>query len=91
MNYQKFLISEGIIHLKTDSDQLYNYTSRLLDYNKITPVFSTNDLYNNGNSDHILSIKTHYENLFLKEGQNINYLKFSLNGIKNLEEPGNDE
>ena len=35
--------------------------------------------------DNILSIKTHYEKIFLKEGQRINYLSFRLDKEKNLE------
>jgi hypothetical protein len=38
----------------------------------------TNDLYSENQSDEILSIRTHYETLFINDGFKINYLSFRL-------------
>ena len=76
--YQEFLIDGGIVHLKTESNFLFDYTSDLLEYNNIEIVFSTSDLYHSGMVDDILGIRTYYELKFLEKGSNINYLKFRL-------------
>ncbi len=76
--YQEFLTDGGIIHLKTDSDLLYDYTLNLLKNNKLEILFSTSDLYGSEIVDDILGIKTFYEQKFLETGCNINYLKFKL-------------
>ena len=83
--YKKILVPEGIIHLKTDSRQLHDYTMAVLQRNEIIPVTSTNDLYSSGGeNDEILGLKTYYEQLFLKENKPITYLKFRIDGIDNL-------
>lgn len=78
--YRKILIHGGIIHLKTDSKELYDYTKELLVHNKHTIITDTTDLYNSGLENDILSIKTFYEQKYLEQGKAITYLKFSLNG-----------
>jgi tRNA (guanine-N7-)-methyltransferase len=76
--YQDFLVDGGIIHLKTDNDVLFRYTSDLVKFNGFETLYSTSDLYNSGIVDDILDIKTQYEMQYLAEGANINYLKFRL-------------
>lgn len=76
--YQAFLVDGGIVHLKTDSDLLYDYTLNLLKDNKLEILFNTSNLYHSDIVDDILDIKTYYENKFLETGSNINYLKFRL-------------
>jgi tRNA (guanine-N7-)-methyltransferase len=78
--YKKFLKPGGIIHLKTDSQMLYNYTLEVIEQNNYDLLDSTNDLYNApANEDHenARSIKTYYEQRFLKENLKICYLKFT--------------
>lgn len=77
-SYQTFLKPEGIIHLKTDSRELHDYTLALLQFNNIVPIVAEADLYASSIVDPVLSIKTHYESLFLAEGKKITYLKFTL-------------
>jgi tRNA (guanine-N7-)-methyltransferase len=76
--YRIFLKDNGIVHLKTDNDELFDYTLRLVEKNDLCPLNSTRDLYGNETSDYILSIRTHYESLYLKEGLKIKYLSFRL-------------
>jgi len=45
-------------------------------------LFHTHDLYSPGLSDEILSVRTFYEEKFLRQGKLINYCKFSLNEEK---------
>ena len=77
-NYRNFLKNNGIIHLKTDNSDIYNYTKGLAEKNKLKIIFATSDLHSDKAGDDILSIRTHYENLFLKEKIKINYLSFRL-------------
>jgi tRNA (guanine-N7-)-methyltransferase len=82
--YKQILNSDGIIHLKTDSAPLYEYTLEVIDEEKHTLLIKTNDLY----SDEIIdtkefheaqAIKTYYEKLFSDKGFKICYLQFKLN------------
>jgi tRNA (guanine-N7-)-methyltransferase len=98
--YRNFLKDGGILHLKTDNTELFNYTQKLANDNGLEILFSTNDMnsmdpneitvaeyiisshrdpaYQNHAFSGILSIKTHYETIFLKQGKTINYLAFRL-------------
>ncbi len=84
--YREILGSEGIIHLKTDSNFLYTYTDALVEQNKLPVFVNTNDLYNSDIVDDVLSIKTFYESQFYEQGIPIKYLKFVLpEGIQLIE------
>jgi tRNA (guanine-N7-)-methyltransferase len=106
--YRRFLKNNGLVHLKTDNTELYDFTKTLINYNNLKLVFSTNDLYSGNNIfdalsshfktgqpdsngistsiDNVLSIRTHYENIFLNEGSKINFLSFRLNKEKTIED-----
>jgi tRNA (guanine-N7-)-methyltransferase len=84
--YRLFLKDKGLIHLKTDNTELYNYSKKVVLQNNLELVHSTNNLYIENFSDDILSIKTHYEKIFLKDGSKINYLSFRLDKEKILED-----
>lgn len=84
--YRLFLKDKGLIHLKTDNTELYNYSKKVVLHNNLELVKSTDDLYSGNFSDEILSIKTHYEKLFLKDGLKINYLTFRLDKDKPQED-----
>ena len=77
--YSKFLIEKGIIHLKTDSQELYDYTLNevLIPQNRKVLV-STNNLYESNIIEDVISIRTFYENIYLSQGKPITYLKFQL-------------
>lgn len=76
--YRHFVKDDGIIHLKTDNDILYDYTLKLVNYNQLEVLFSTSNLYESDFNDDILEIKTFYEKQYLAEGKSITYLKFRL-------------
>ena len=84
--YRSFLKNNGLIHLKTDNIELFNYTKAVVNNNDLEIIFATNDLYSENLSDDILSIRTHYEKLFLTRGLNINYLSFRLDKEKLIED-----
>ncbi len=76
--YKNFLRPSGIVHLKTDSRDLCEYTLEVIRENNFPLLASTNDLYNSDLHDEILDVKTTYEKIFLKQGSKICYLKFRL-------------
>ena len=76
--YGTFLKPGGRIHLKTDSQLLHEYTKELVRQNGMPLYEACNDLYGSSRVDDILSIKTHYETLFLQQGLKITYLCFGL-------------
>ena len=82
--YQSFLKENGIIHLKTDSYLLHEYTLEVIEEYNLNLLESTSNLYKSKLSDldsdttDILEIKTYYEELFVEKGCDITYLKFQL-------------
>jgi tRNA (guanine-N7-)-methyltransferase len=85
-NYRKFLKNDGIIHLKTDNYDLFRYTKNLAERNNLKIMVSTTDLYSELSGNELLHIRTHYEDLFLKQGMKINYLAFRLEKNKIIED-----
>nr|WP_320117600.1 tRNA (guanosine(46)-N7)-methyltransferase TrmB [uncultured Marinifilum sp.] len=85
--YSNLLSQNGIIHLKTDSNFLYEYTSYVIKENSLAVDIDTNDLYNSDIADDILSIRTFYEQQFLDRGISIKYQKFMLEGKSEFVEP----
>jgi tRNA (guanine-N7-)-methyltransferase len=112
-SYRMFLKDKGVVHLKTDNRELYDFTQKMLMHNNIDILVATDDLYSGESSDKsvysnektlshpdvtdpsqhsgvkyyedILSIRTHYENIFLKAGLKITYLAFRLEKEKIIE------
>jgi tRNA (guanine-N7-)-methyltransferase len=85
--YRHFLINDGVIHLKTDSNFMYTYTQYMVRHNRLSVLFETEDLYHSNLVDPILNIKTYYEQQWLNRGLNIRYLKFVLPQEGKLSEP----
>lgn len=88
--YRKFLVDGGIIHLKTDSNFLFTYTTLMAEHNSLPILLSTKDLYSE-NIEHpefteAASIQTYYESMWIARGLNIKYMKFRLPQEGNLEE-----
>lgn len=76
--YRNFLVPDGLIHLKTDNVELYEYTLDTLKHNGCEILFNTRDLYSYSLPDNFLPIKTYYENQFLKQSKPITYIRFKL-------------
>jgi len=67
----------GFVHLKTDNNDLYDYTLEKIAEQQLKLHIATNDLYHSNYDNEILSIKTYYEKKYLQNNKNISYLKFS--------------
>ena len=78
--YRSFLKKDGLIHLKTDSRELYEYTLDLIRENGLELVEKTADLYSGENLNNMLLIRTHYEQMFLDAGKAITYVCFRIKG-----------
>jgi tRNA (guanine-N7-)-methyltransferase len=76
--YRGFLKDGGVVRLKTDNRELYEYTKEIVDYNGLEVLSATTDLYKDFADSEILEIKTHYEKIFSQQGLPINYLEFKL-------------
>lgn len=85
--YRKFLKKGGMVHLKTDSPFLYEYTVRMARLNGFEIVFQTDDLYGTGLADPATSIKTYYEQQWLSRGKKIKLITMIPPQGKPLEEP----
>lgn len=75
--YKTFLKPGGKINLKTDNDGLYLYTVEKVEELGLKSHKKTDNLYKSDLYDDVLSIKTHYERIYLKHDKNINYIQFS--------------
>jgi tRNA (guanine-N7-)-methyltransferase len=85
--YRRFLVDNGLIHLKTDSNFMFTYTKYMVEKNALPVDFQTEDLYHSGLVDDILGIRTYYEQQWLDRGLNIRYMKFHLPQAGELVEP----
>lgn len=90
--YRKFLKKGGIVHLKTDSSFLYEYSKAVAEQNGLRILASTNDLYGTGRQDlsdcalrsvagesaidALFEVQTFYESMFTAQGYKITYLSF---------------
>ena len=89
--YRKFLVDGGIIHLKTDSNFLFTYTTYMVERNALPVIERTEDLYGNLTppSSFLLprKVQTYYESMWIARGLNIKYMKWQLPREGTLEEP----
>lgn len=82
--YKKFLCPNGTIHLKTDSNLLYNYTLDEIKENNYTIIEKSTNIYSElipratKKLQETLSIQTFYESLWLKENKTIKYIAFMI-------------
>lgn len=74
--YKKVLKPNGIVHLKTDNDGLYEYTLEKIKELNLILIKNTSDLYKEAWLDDVLSIQTTYEKIYRDKGKNINYIQF---------------
>ena len=90
-NYSSMLIKGGVIHLKTDSPFLYEYTLRLIEKNNLDILINTADLYGSRIEDPEKSIKTFYETQWLSRGKSIKLISFRINNESELLEPETED
>lgn len=76
--YKQILSSDHIIHLKTDSSELYEYTTEVLANENIEVLYTNDDIYKSDLYNPDLEVKTAYEIRHLANGLKIKYIQFKL-------------
>ena len=81
--YQQFLQADGIVHLKTDSPNLFLFTKTVIELFGLTLITATDDLYSTAfmqseKWNDRCGIKTYYEGLNIASSNRIHYIQFKL-------------
>jgi tRNA (guanine-N7-)-methyltransferase len=79
--YQQFLQANGIVHLKTDSPVLYQFTKTIIDLYTLECEVDFDDAYRQTTISKELAIQTHYEKLDIANSNKIHYLQFKVNKV----------
>ncbi len=78
--YRKILPAGGLIHLKTDSPELYEFTLEVLSsYEHAELLVDQDDIYSQELIMPELAFRTYYENMHLRDGKTIKYVRIRLN------------
>lgn len=76
--YRPLLKSGATINLKTDSEELYEFTKEVIEELDLKLIRDISDVYKECPDDPELSIKTYYEKMHLKKGKLIKFISFRL-------------
>ena len=79
--YHQVLRPGGLIHLKTDSPNLYQFTKQVIEMYGLKTFTDYEDVYAINDLSPELKIKTHYEDLDIADSNRVHYLCFSLPDI----------
>lgn len=82
--YYKILKPGGVIHLKTDSPDLYDFTKTVINLYGLELLKDYDDVYKQAALNKELQIKTHYEKLDIAKSNRIHYLQFRLNFLPDV-------
>lgn len=77
--YQKILQPGGLVHLKTDSPDLYQFTLAVIGLFGLELLEKSDNVYAQAEIKPELLIKTHYEGLDIAGSNRIHYLCFRIN------------
>lgn len=76
--YQNFLKPQGVIHLKTDSPDLYHFTKLVINFHDLEMLEDNDNVYAKNDIAEELKIQTYYESLDIAKSKKIHYLQFRL-------------
>ncbi len=76
--YQQVFVSGAQIHLKTDSNSLFEFSKNSVIQFGCDIQEIVEDIYSECPGSELLTIKTHYEKRWLEAGKEIKYLRFAL-------------
>jgi len=77
--YRKILKKGGIVHLKTDEPNLYEFTMETLAADdQVEVLYHDDDIYAKPLPFPELELKTYYEMMHLSEGKTIKYVRFTI-------------
>ncbi len=89
--YKQISVENAIVHLKTDSQELFQFTDKIIKQNKLDILFQSNDLYVSDCEKEVVEIQTFYEKMFLSQNKPITYTKFLLRSADSYSNPENAE
>jgi tRNA (guanine-N7-)-methyltransferase len=79
-SYKKVLKSDGLMHLKTDSEFMHGYTLGLLHGMELDVLYANHNVYKlEGSPTEVTEIQTFYENQYLENDKAITYIRFKFN------------
>jgi len=79
-HYRKILKQDGLMHLKTDEGVLSEFTLEVLEADEKSKIlYQDTDIYAKPLPMEELEVKTYYENMHLKKGKTIKYIRFTIN------------
>ena len=82
--YRKILKPGGVVHLKTDSPLLYEYTLEQIADQKLPLFEKSAEVYAemmpriSEEERAVMAIRTYYETMWLEEGRTIHYIRFGI-------------
>ncbi len=76
--YRQCMPPNGIIHLKTDSTALYEYTLATIAEQNCLLLANVFDIAHSNYPEPLLQLKTRYEGLNISQAETIKYLKFRI-------------
>ena len=84
--YQQFLKPGALVHLKTDSPNLYLFTKTVIELYGLTLITATDDVYGTAfmqsdKWDQRCAIKTYYEGLNIASSNRIHYIQFKIDKV----------
>jgi len=77
--YKQILKNGGVVHLKTDDEDLFNYTIDMMLQNQGKIISAIANVYQNKNILQELTYKTLFEKKWLEQGKEIFYCKMEIN------------
>ena len=86
-SYKRLLRPKGLIHLKTDSRLLYQYTLEQIDLNGWQLQENIESVYEQSDNDLLTTVQTYYEKMWLADGSLISYIRFSPNATQTNASP----
>ena len=76
--YKTILAPNGVIHLKTDSPDLYDFTKLVVNLFHLPLLHDYDHVHQQVPDNKDLQIKTHYESLDIAQSERIHYLQFEV-------------
>ncbi|MCH8569129.1 MAG: tRNA (guanosine(46)-N7)-methyltransferase TrmB [Balneolales bacterium] len=76
--YARILKPDSLVHLKTDSPELFEFTTAVIEREKLDIKDIISDVYALNPIPELLAIQTYYEKMHLEENRTIRYVSFRL-------------
>ncbi|QES90350.1 tRNA (guanosine(46)-N7)-methyltransferase TrmB [Rhizosphaericola mali] len=77
--YQQILAKDGVVHLKTDSPHLYDFTLKVIELFQLELLEANDNVYKDLQVPAELAIKTHYESLDIAGENKVHHIVFKIN------------